>query len=67
MTRQAAGAVDFSGMEPKRMSTGLREDVRQALRQDDAVGRSHEVARRTLIPPYVAHQLSDGEMLIPVV
>jgi hypothetical protein len=26
MTRQAAGAVDFAGIEPKRMSTGLARE-----------------------------------------
>jgi hypothetical protein len=28
-----------------------REDARHALREDDDVGPSHRVARRTLIPP----------------
>jgi hypothetical protein len=26
------------------------------------VGRSHRVTRRTLIPPYLMRQLSDGEI-----
>jgi hypothetical protein len=51
MTRQAAGAVDVTGIEPKQMSTGVGEDVLHALREDDAVGRSHRVARRTLTLP----------------
>jgi hypothetical protein len=33
------------------MSTGVGEDVRHAPREDDAVGRSHRVARRTLTQP----------------
>jgi hypothetical protein len=43
MTRQAAGVVDVDGIEPKQMSAGL-VDVHHALREDDAVGRSHRVA-----------------------
>jgi hypothetical protein len=61
MTRQAAGVVDYVGIVPKQMSMGF-EDVRHAFREDDAVGRSHRVARRTLIPPYLARQLSNGEI-----
>jgi hypothetical protein len=38
VTRQTAGAVDFAGMEPKQMSTGVGDDVRHTLREDDAVG-----------------------------
>jgi hypothetical protein len=49
MTRQAAGAGDSTGTEPKQMSTGVGEDIRHALREDDVVGRSHRVARRTLV------------------
>jgi hypothetical protein len=41
---------------------GVGEDVRHSLQEDDAVGRSHRVARRTLILPYLARQLSDGEI-----
>jgi hypothetical protein len=41
---------------------GVGEDVRHALWEDDAVGQSHRVARRTLIHPYLARQLSDGEI-----
>jgi hypothetical protein len=40
----------------------IGEDVCHALREDDAGSRSHEVARRTLIPPYLVCQLSDGEI-----
>jgi Mrp family chromosome partitioning ATPase len=42
MTRQAVGVVDVDG---------VGEDVRHALREDDAVGRSNRVARRTLTQP----------------
>jgi hypothetical protein len=30
---------------------GIGEDVRCALWEDDVIGRSYRVARRTLIPP----------------
>jgi hypothetical protein len=40
---------------------GIGEDVHHALREDDSVSRSHRVARRTLTP-YLARQMSDGEI-----
>jgi hypothetical protein len=38
-------------VEAKADVDGVGEEVRHALREDDAIGRSHRVARRTLTPP----------------
>jgi hypothetical protein len=40
----------------------IGEDIRHALREDDAICRSHRVAQKTFIPPNLACQLSDGDI-----
>jgi hypothetical protein len=61
MTRQAAGAVDFAGMEPKQMSTGLARMSAMLSGKMTLLIEAIEL-HKNLDSPYLARQLSDGEI-----
>jgi hypothetical protein len=62
MMRQAAGAVDFAGMEPKQMSTGLVRMSAMLSEKNTSLVEAIELHEEPWIPPYLACQLSDGEI-----
>jgi hypothetical protein len=62
MTRQAAGAVDFAGVEPKQMSTGVARMAAMLSGKMMSLVGAIELHEEPWIPPYLARQLSDGEI-----
>jgi hypothetical protein len=59
MTRYAAGAVDFAGIEPKQMSTGLARKSTMLSRKMTLLGKDIELHEEPWISPYLARQLSE--------
>ena len=62
MTRQAAGAMDSAGIEPKQMSTGLARKSAMLSGKMTPFGEATELHEEPWISPYLARQLSDGEI-----
>jgi hypothetical protein len=62
MTRQAAGAVDFVGMEPKKMSTGLASMSVMLSGKIRHWSKPSSCTKNLEFLSYMARQLSDGEI-----
>jgi hypothetical protein len=62
MTRQAAGAVDVAGIEPKQMSTGLARRSAMLSGKVTPLVEAIELHEEPLLSPYLARQLLDGEI-----
>jgi hypothetical protein len=64
MTRQAGGAVEFAGMEPKQMSMGLARMSAMLSRKITSLAGAIELHEEPWILPLpgAPYQLSDGEI-----
>jgi hypothetical protein len=62
MTRQAAGAVDVAGIEPKHMSTGLARISAMLSGKMTPLIEAIKLHEEPLLSPYLARQLSVGEI-----
>jgi hypothetical protein len=59
MTKQAAGAVDSAGIEPKQMPTRLVRMSSMVLGKMTPLGEDIELHEEPWILPYLARQQSD--------
>jgi hypothetical protein len=62
MTRQAAGAVEVAGIEPKQMSRGLSRKSAMLSGKMTPLVEAIELPEEPLLCPYLACQLLDGEI-----